>query len=97
MKATGGSTTVAAPGHPGAQPERVSPMLQGVPRMLAPHPPDGHGLVAAESQGGAVTPNRRFGSTGNLNFHFLGLVVDGASPYGADGVPVLVEEGAPIE
>jgi hypothetical protein len=55
------------------------------------------GLVACEGQGGAVTPNRRFGPAANLNIHFHDLVVDGASPYGADGVPVLVEEGAPIE
>jgi hypothetical protein len=44
-----------------------------------------------------VTPVQSFGSAANLLIHLHGLVVDRASPYGADGVPVPVEGDAPID
>jgi hypothetical protein len=72
-------------------------MLQEVPRMLARHLQVSAGLEAGQGHGGTVTPVQSFGSAANLLIHLHGLVVDRASPYGADGVPVPVEGDAPID
>jgi len=54
-------------------------------------------LKAHEGLDGAVTLIQRFGSAANLNIHRHCLVLDGVQRCGGDGVPSLVEAGAPTD
>jgi hypothetical protein len=54
-------------------------------------------LSADEGHGGAVTLIQRFGSAANLDIHLHCLVLDGVYCCGADGVPSLIEAGAPTD
>ncbi|WP_298828016.1 transposase zinc-binding domain-containing protein [uncultured Piscinibacter sp.] len=80
-----------------AQPELVTPVLQVVQRVVTRHLLDAAGLKADEGHGGAVTLIQRFGSAANLNIHLHCLVLDGVYRCGGDGVPVLVQAGAPSD
>ncbi len=60
-----------------AQPGLVTPVLQGVQRVVACHLLDGAQLEPDEGPGGAVTLIQRFGSAVNLNIHLHCLVLDG--------------------
>ena len=80
-----------------AQPERVTPELQVVQRVLTRHLLEQAGLKAEEGHGGAVTLIQRFGSAANLNIHLHCLVLDGVYRCGGEGVPSFVEAGAPTD
>lgn len=72
-------------------------MLPVVQRVLTRHLLDRAGLKADEGLDGAVTLIQRFGSAANLNIHLHCLVLDGVQRCGGDGVPSLVEAGAPTD
>ncbi len=80
-----------------AQPELITPVLQGVQRVITCHLLTDVGLRAGEGQGGAVTLIQRFGSAANLNIHLHCLVLDGVYRCGAEGAPAFVEAGTPTD
>ena len=60
-----------------AQPDRVTPVLQVVQRVVTRHLLGQAGLKADEGHGGAVTLIQRFGSAANLNVHLHCPVLEG--------------------
>ena len=79
-----------------SQPQRVTPTLQVVHRVLTRHLLGQAGLKAAEADSGAVTLSQRFGSAANLNIHLRCLVLDGVYRH-TDGEPVFVEAAPPSD
>lgn len=78
-----------------AQPKLVTPVLQGVHRVITRHLLGQAGLKPDEADSGAVTLTQRFGSAANLNIHLHCLVLDGVYRRSAGGTPEFVEACAP--
>ncbi|MBS3960287.1 MAG: transposase, partial [Sandarakinorhabdus sp.] len=66
-----------------AVPKLVTPVLQGVHRVITRHLLGQAGLEADEADSGAVTLIQRFGSAANLDTHLHCLVLDGVYRRGA--------------
>ena len=77
-----------------AHPERLSPVLHIIRRVIARFLIKQEGLKHGESDTGAVTLIQRFGSAANLNIHLHCLVLDGGYRRSV-GVPVFDEVRAP--
>jgi len=80
-----------------AQPELVTPVLQGVYRVITRQLLGQAGLKADDANSGVVTLIQRFDSAANLNVQVHCLVLDGVYRRATDGEPVFVEVPAPAD
>ena len=76
-----------------AQPERATPVVQVVQRVIERHQLDRTGLQSDGGQGGAVALIQCFGPAANLNIH-LYCLLDVTHRCGADGVPTCIDASA---
>jgi hypothetical protein len=79
-----------------SQPQRVTPVLQVVHRVITRFLLDQAGLKAEQADSGAVTLIQRFGSAANLNIHLHCLVLDGVYQR-TDADPIFIEVPAPTD
>ncbi len=76
------------------QPQRLSPVLQGIHRALSTFVIHHAGLPHAQAQTGAVPRIQRFGSAATLNIHLHCRMLDGVYRL-TDGVPIFQPVPAP--